>query len=284
MPLQLDNLQNWVFPEKSTTYADRDTMLYALSLGFGEDPCDARELPYVYEEGLRSVPTMGAVLCHPGAWLTDARTGATRSKVVHGEQRMTFHAPLPVQGTVSARSRVIGVQDKGADKGAIIHLQREIRGADGALLITLRHSSFCRADGGCGSFGEALELAAIPERPADRSVELKILPQAALIYRLNVDRNPLHADPQKAQAAGFARPPLHGLCTYGMAARALLGLWLEQDSARLGSLDTRFSASVFPGETLRFETWQQGRGLAFRAFVKERGVKVLDCGWADIRD
>lgn len=283
MPLHLDNLQSWAFPEKSTTYVDKDSMLYALSLGFGEDPCNAQELPFVYEDGLRSVPTMGAVLCHPGAWLTDPRTGATRSKVVHGEQRMRFHAPLPAQGTVSARSQVIGVKDKGADKGAIIHLQREIHSDAGELLITIRHSSFCRADGGCGSFGASLELAAIPERPADRSIELRILPQAALLYRLNVDRNPLHADPRKAQAAGFAQPPLHGLCTYGMAARALLGMWLDYHPARLGSLDARFSATVFPGETLVFESWREAQGLAFRAFAKERGVKVLDCGWADTR-
>ena len=283
MPLHLDNLQNWVFPEKSTTYEDRDTMLYALSLGFGEDPCDPQELPFVYEEGLRSVPTMGAVLCHPGAWLTDPRTGATRSKVMHGEQRMRFHAPLPAQGTVTARSRVIGVKDKGADKGALIHLQREISSAAGELLITILHSSFCRADGGCGSFGATLELAALPERPVDRSIELRVLPQAALLYRLNVDRNPLHADPLKARAAGFAQPPLHGLCTYGMAARALLRMWLDYDTTRLASLDTRFSAIVFPGETLVFESWRQDQGLAFRAFSKERGVKVLDCGWAALR-
>ncbi|MBO9513884.1 MAG: MaoC family dehydratase N-terminal domain-containing protein [Variovorax sp.] len=283
MPLHLANLQDWQFPEKTTIYTDKDTMLYALSLGFGESPTDPAELPFVYEDGLRAVPTMGAVLCHPGPWLTDPRTGATRSKVVHGEQRMRFHAPLPPQGQLTARSRVIGIQDKGADKGALLHLQRELYGEDGTLVITLRHSSFCRADGGCGSFGESLVLNAPPARAPDRSFELKTLPQAALIYRLNVDRNPLHADPAKARQAGFDRPPLHGLCTYGMAARAILKMWLDHDPARLASLDTRFSASVFPGETLVFETWREGGGIAFRALAKERGVKVLDNGWADIR-
>lgn len=284
MPLHLANLQNWQFPEKTTAYEDKDTMLYALSLSFGDDPMDACELPFVYEENLRAVPTMAAVLCHPGPWLTDPRTGATRSKVVHGEQRMTFHSPLPPRGALTARSRVMGVQDKGADKGAIIHLQRDLYGEDGSLIITIRHSSFCRADGGCGSFGESLAMTAPPDRAPDRSVEFKTLPQAALIYRLNVDRNPLHVDPAKARSAGFSRPPLHGLCTYGMAARALLKMWLDYDPARLASLDTRFSASVLPGETLVFESWQEGRGIAFRAFAKERGAKVLDNGWADIRD
>jgi acyl dehydratase len=284
MPLLLANLQTWQFPEKTTVYDDKDTMLYALSLGFGENPLDERELPFVYEKELRAVPTMGAVLCHPGPWLSDPRTGATRSKVVHGEQRMTFHAPLPPRGTLTARSKVIGVQDKGADKGAIIHLQRDLYGEDASLLITIRHSSFCRADGGCGSFGASLALTSAPDRAADRTMELKTLPQSALIYRLNGDRNPLHVDPSTARSAGFKQPPLHGLCTYGMAARALLNMWLDHDPARLKSLNTRFSASVFPGETLVFESWKEGSGIAFRAYAKERGVKVLDNGWADIQD
>lgn len=283
MPLNIENLKTWAFPEKSTTYTDRETMLYALSLGFGEDPLNASELPFVYEDGLRSVPTMGAVLCHPGPWLTDPRTGATRSKVLHGEQRMSFHAPLPVAGTVVASSHIIGVKDKGPDKGAIIHLQRDIRSEAGESLITIRHSSFCRADGGCGSFGESLEVKALPERPADRIVELKTKPDAALLYRLNVDRNPLHVDPAKAAATGFKQPPLHGLCTYGMAARAILKTWLDYDTSRIGSVDTRFSSTVFPGETLVFETWQEDGGIAFRATVKERGVKALDSGWAMVR-
>ena len=283
MPLNLDHLKNWVFPDKASTYDDRDVMLYALSLGFGEDPLNTRELPFVFEEQLRAVPTMGAVLCHPGPWLTDPRTWATRSKVLHGEQRMQFHAPLPPAATLTSQSRVIGIQDKGADKGAILHLQRQLYDEGGQLLITIRHSSFCRADGGCGSFGETLELARLPEREPDRRMELKTQPDAALLYRLNVDRNPLHVDVAKAQSAGFPRPPLHGLCTYGMAARAILAEWLDYDTTRLGSLNTRFSSTVFPGETLVFETWQEPGGVAFRALVKERNVKVLDNGWADAR-
>lgn len=281
MPLHLDNLRSWVFPEKASTYDDKDVMLYALSLGFGADPLNAHELHFVYEAQLRTVPTMGAVLCHPGAWLTDPRTGATRSKVLHGEQRMQFHAPLPAAGTLTSKSHVIGIQDKGAEKGALLHLQRELYGADGRLLITIRHSSFCRADGGCGSFGEVLQLSAVPDRAPDRCIELPTRPDAALLYRLNVDRNPLHVDIAKAQAAGFSQPPLHGLCTYGMAARAILTGWLDGDVTRLKSLDTRFSSTVFPGETLVFETWQEPQGVAFRALIKERGVKALDNGWAD---
>lgn len=284
MPLNIDNLRHWSFGEKTSTYTFKDSILYALSLGYGEDPLDPRTLPFVYEEQLRAVPTMGAILCHPGPWLTDPRTGATRSKVLHGEQRMTFHRPLPGQGTLHSRARVIGVQDKGADKGAIIHLERQLFDEAQNLVITIVHSSFCRADGGCGSFGESPSLPPVPERPVERELSLATLPQAALLYRLNVDLNPLHVDPAKARSAGFERPPLHGLCTYGMAARAIMALWLDHQPEALRSLQARFVASVFPGETLRFETWHEGQGIAFRAWVQERGVKALDNGWADIAD
>ena len=282
MPLHIENLKNWEFPEVRTVYLDKDVMLYALSLGFGADPLNEQELPFVYEQQLRAVPTMGAVLCHPGAWLTDPRTGATRSKVVHGEQRMQFHQPLPANGYLVSKARVIGIQDKGSEKGAILHLERQLIGEDGTLFITIRHSSFCRADGGCGSFGATLTLKALPTRPADQIITLPTSACAALLYRLNVDRNPLHVDPAVAHKAGFTQPPLHGLCTYGMAARALLKGWLDYAPQRLLSLDTRFSASVFPGETLQFETWHEGDGIAFRAFAQERGAKVLDNGWATI--
>lgn len=282
MPLHIENLKNWEFPEVRSFYQEKDVMLYALSLGFGSNPLDQQELSFVYEQQLRTIPTMGAVLCHPGAWLTDPRTGATRSKVVHGEQRMQFHLPLPPSGFLISKSRVIGVQDKGSEKGAILHLERKLFGENGLLYITIRHSSFCRADGGCGSFGEKMTLKALPDRPADRKITLPTSSRSALLYRLNVDRNPLHVDPSVAQKAGFAQPPLHGLCTYGMAARALLQGWLNYEPQRLLSLDTRFSASVFPGETLVFDTWHEGDGIAFRALVPERGAKVLDNGWASI--
>lgn len=284
MPLNIENLKNWQFPEVRTTYQDKDCMLYALSLGFGSNPMDMQELPFVYEQKMKTLPTMGAVLCHPGAWLTDPDTGATRSKVVHGEQRMQFHEQLPTFGTLFSKSQVTGVQDKGSDKGAILHLERKLFGEDGTHYITILHSSFCRADGGCGSFGDAPQLAALPDTAPERSIVLITAPQAALLYRLNVDRNPLHVDPVVAQKAGFEQPPLHGLCTYGMAARAILKGWLDYEPKRLLSLETRFSASVFPGETLIFETWQVGQKIAFRAFSKERGTKVLDNGWASIAE
>lgn len=285
MPLNAAALRDWVFEDRHQTYTDRDTMLYALSVGFGADPVDERELPFVYERDLRAVPSMAATLCHLGPWIGDPRTGATRAKVVHGEQRMAFHASLPPAGRLVARSRVAGVEDKGADKGALVHTERVISdAATQQQLVTIVQTSFCRADGGFdGSFGPSFEPHALPARAPDRTDVVATRPDAALLYRLNVDRNPLHADPEVARRAGFQRPILHGLCTYGIAARVLLAQWLDYDPARLASLDVRFSSAVLPGETLRIESWRDGDMLSFQAFVAERGKKVLDNGRALIR-
>ena len=284
MSLNVQALRDWVFEPREQTYTDRETMLYALSVGFGVDPLDTRELPFVYEQGLRTVPTMASVLCHFGPWLTDPRTGATRSKTVHGEQRLRCHAPLPPAGRVRAEARVIGVEDKGADKGALIHVERVISDADsGQPLMTMIQTSFCRADGGFDtSFGPRFVPHELPQRAPDLVIDLPTRADAALLYRLNVDRNPLHADPEVAARAGFPRPILHGLCSYGMAARALITQLLDHDPARLRSLDVRFSSAVYPGETLSIECWRDGEVLSFQALVRERGKKVLDNGRAEI--
>ncbi|MDO8777757.1 MAG: MaoC/PaaZ C-terminal domain-containing protein [Burkholderiaceae bacterium] len=285
MALDAQALKNWVFDERYQTYSDRDTMLYALSLGFGADPLNVKELPFVYEQNLRAVPTMAAVLCHLGSWIGDPRTGATRAKVVHGEQRMTFHAPLPPAGNLTASSRVLGLEDKGADKGALVHVERVISDADsGQRLVTIIHTSFCRADGGFGtSFGPTLALHTLPSRAPDLVLDTTTRPDAALLYRLNVDRNPLHVDPAAAQRAGYPRPILHGLCTYGIAARMLLSGVLDEKPERLGHLEARFSSVVYPGETLSFEFWRDGETVSFQALVRERSKKVLDNGRALVR-
>ncbi|MBY4596361.1 MaoC/PaaZ C-terminal domain-containing protein [Ottowia caeni] len=282
MPLNANVLKDWVFEPRHQTYTDRETMLYALSVGFGADPMESRELPFIYERDLKAVPTMAAVLCHLGAWNTDPRTGITRNKVVHGEQRLSFHAPLPPAGNLIAQSRVLGVEDKGADKGALLHVERVISNADtNEPLVTIVQTSFCRADGGFdGSFGPTFTSHVLPERAPDLVVDAPTRADAAILYRLNVDRNPLHIDPEFAARAGFPRPILHGLCTYGIGARMLISHLLDYNPDRLKSFDARFSSAVYPGETLSFEFWRDGDVVSFQAFVRERGKKVLDNGKA----
>jgi acyl dehydratase len=276
-------LREWTFAPLTQSYTDRDTILYALSLGFGSDPTDARELPFVYERGLQAVPTMAAVLCHLGPWADDPRVGMTRSRTVHGQQDIVFHRPLPPKGSLTCRARVLALEDKGADKGALLHVERTLTDmATGDDIATILHSSFCRADGGFGvGFGDPPPAPPpIPEREADLVVSLPISLRAALLYRLNVDRNPLHIDPEVAAKAGFPKPILHGLCLYGMAARAILQGMLDYDVARLLSLNTRFSAPLYPGEVVDFHLWRSSDAVQFRAFVPARGVKVLDNGYA----
>ncbi|OZI42127.1 3-alpha,7-alpha,12-alpha-trihydroxy-5-beta-cholest-24-enoyl-CoA hydratase [Bordetella genomosp. 5] len=285
MPLSYDTLKHWRFDDIRHTYGERDTMLYALGIGLGADPLAARELRYVYEKDLATYPTMGVVIAYPGFWMRDPRTGIDWVKLVHGEQRLTVHRPLPAAGTVIGKMRNTHVIDKGADKGALVINERTLYDEAGALLATITQTTFCRGDGGFGA-GDAppAPLVAAPDGTPERSLTLPISPRAALLYRLSADYNPLHADPEVARRAGFERPILHGLCTYGMAARAVVDTWCDGDGDALVQLDTRFSAPCFPGETLTFDMWRTDADeIRFTARAPRRGVTVLSHGSARIR-
>lgn len=285
MPLDYATVKNWRFDEVRQRYDEKDTMLYALGIGLGQDPEDTGQLRYVYEKDLQAFPTLSVVLGYPGFWVRDPRAGIDWVKVVHGEQRLTVHAPLPASGTVVGKSRNTHVIDKGADKGAIIVTERTLHGVDGTCLATLQQSTFCRGDGGFGQ-GDASPppLPVAPDREPDLRCELRIPPNAALLYRLNADRNPLHADPEVARQAGYPRPILHGLCSYGLAAHAIVKTCCGYDASRLASLNTRFSAPVYPGETLQCDLWRMPDGqIRFLARALERNVVVLSNGTAELR-
>ncbi len=282
MPLDIAALSSWEFDEIRQTVTERDTMLYALGLGFGEDPCDKKELQFVYEDGLKTVPSMPVVLGYPGFWLRNPKTGVDWKKVLHGEQWLDIYKPLPVKGTLIGRPKIDFISDKGEGKGAVIYQSRDIINADsGETLARVTMSAFCRGDGGFGGENRAGPAPAVlPERAPDHVCELTTLPRQALIYRLSGDYNPLHADPDVARAAGFERPILHGLATYGLAARAILKTLLDYDASRLIGLDVRFSSPVYPGETVRFDIWEEGGEARFRASIPARGVMVLNNGAA----
>lgn len=285
MPLDYATVKDWRFDDVRQRYDEKDTMLYALGIGLGQDPEDAGQLRYVYEKGLLAFPTMSVVLGYPGFWVRDPRAGIDWVKVVHGEQRLTMHAPLPASGVVIGKSRNTHVIDKGADKGAIVVTERTLHSEDGICLATLQHSTFCRGDGGFGQGDDGPPpLPAAPGGEPDLRCELHIPPNAALLYRLNADRNPLHADPEIARQAGYPRPILHGLCTYGVAAHAIVKTCCGYDASRLSSLSTRFSAPVYPGETLQCDIWRMPDGqVRFLARARERNVVVLSNGTAELR-
>lgn len=284
MAIDYQRLKDWRFADLEHRYHAKDTILYALGLGCGSDPLDAEELRFVYEENLLALPTMAVVLGYPGFWLKEPGTGIDWRKVLHGEQGLILHRPLPAEGTVIGRTRVTGIIDKGEGRGALLLSERDvIDKASGALLCTLTSTTVLRADGGFGGpRGPAPEPHALPDRAPDLHVDLPTLPQAALIYRLSGDYNPLHADPKTAQAGGFPRPILHGLCSFGVAGRALLKACCGNDPKRLTAMKLRFSAPVFPGETIRTEIWRDGATVSFRARVVERDVVVLNNGLAQV--
>jgi acyl dehydratase len=277
--------KHWKFEEIVHRYTERDTMLYALGLGYGADPMDRGELRFVYEQQLQAVPTMATVMGSPGIWWRDPRTGADPVKLVHGEQDLRLFKPLPAAATLVARNRVLSLTDKGAGKGAIAVLLRElVDQGSGEKIAESRNVTFLRGDGGFSAQDGVSDpgpepLPPVPGRPADVQVAYVTLPQAALIYRLSGDVNPLHADPDFAAKAGFDRPILHGLCSYGMAARAVIEKLLDHNAARLKRIAVRFTSPVWPGETVRYELWREGVGhVRLRASVDARGVVVLNNG------
>ena len=216
MAIDYQKLLNWDIPQVEQKLSKRDTMLYALGVGLGADPVDQNQLQFVYEENLKALPTMAIILGYPGPWHAAPGTGVTRSHVVHGEQGFVIHRPLPVEGTIIGKTRVTAVLDKGKDKGALLQTACDVRDkATNELICTLTSTTFCRADGGFGGpSGPVQAPHPIPETPAQQVCDLQTLPQAALIYRLSGDYNPLHADPEYAKKAGFKMPILHGRCHF----------------------------------------------------------------------
>ena len=283
MTIVYEKVMALTVPPVEVTYGPKDCMLYALGVGLGQDPMNEDELEFVYEKQLKVLPTMATVLGYGVSWAREA--GIDQLRVVNGEQGFTLHKPLEPEATVVGRSRIIEVIDKGAGKGALILSERKVTDkASGELIATITQTAFCRGDGGFG--GPPRQAPAphpIPERAPDMFCDLPTRPEMALIYRLSGDYNPLHAEPAFARAAGFERPILHGLGTFGVSGHAVLKTLCGYDPNRLAAFAGRFSAPVFAGETIRTEMWLDGAVVSFRARVLERDVIAINNGRAEIR-
>lgn len=286
MPFDAEELMNYPIPEARQTLTRRDCMLYALAVGVGGEPTDTHQLRFVYEPELRAMPSMANVLAHPGFWMKTAKTGMNWQLILHGEQKFTIHKPLPVEGELVGRTKVKAILDRGEGKGAYVYLERQVAEVvSGEPVCTLLQTTICRGDGGCGSIGRADRTRrAIPLRDPDYVCDLATLPQAALLYRLNGDYNPLHADPEVARSAGYERPILHGLCTFGVASHAILRSCCDYEPDRIRSTSVRFTAPVFPGETIRTEMWHNDGGMSYRSRALERDTLVLNSGWVEFND
>jgi acyl dehydratase len=275
-----DHLLNYPIPEIRQTIRWQDTALYNFSIGLGQDPMDQKQLDFLYEPRLNAMPSMAVVLGYPGFWIRNPDTGVDWTQVLHGEQSIILHKPLPAEGEIIGRSRITSIVDRGAGKGAMLYNERVVTDArTGEKLATLEGTTFARGDGGFGGpSGPIKRPHPEPERAPDLSVDLATRPEQAIVYRLNGDHNPLHIDPEVAAKAGFKQPILHGLCTFGVVCHALMKALCGYDPARFGRMDLRFSSPVFPGETIRTEIWHEEGGAAFRARVVERDKVVVSNG------
>jgi len=280
MAMDHDTLMAYRPPDVRQHLTPRDAILYALSVGYGQDPGDTRQLGFVdHHRTLQAVPTLATVLAHPGFWMADPATGIDAVQLVHGEQGIVLHRPLPTEGEIIGRTRITGLIDKGPGRGALLYSEKVLTLADtGEALATLTSTTVLRGDGGFGGpAGPIRPPHPMPDGPPDWTMDLPTRPEQALLYRLNGDDNPLHADPALAARAGYPRPILHGLCTLGVVGYALLARLGGYDPARFQQMHLRFTAPVFPGETIRTEGWHGG---AFRARVVERDVIVINNGCA----
>ena len=261
------------------SYTDLNTMLYALGVGFQRDPMNEAELPFTYEKDLRTVPTMATVINWGGGGGAMAEAGINYLMVVHGEQKIHLHQPLPPAADFVAESKILGAWDKGADKGAVIATEQNIKLKSGEPLVTLTSTTFARGDGGFGGPKDgAPEAHTVPSRKPDLTVEVDTRPDQAFLYALSGDRNPLHRDPAIAKAAGFPRPIIHGLCTYGSACRGILQHVCDYDHTKIIGFDVRFSAPVFPGETILIDIWRDDPVVSFECRLKERDVTCIKAG------
>jgi acyl dehydratase len=286
MTIVYDKLMALQIAPAEQVYEPKDCMLYALGVGLGHDPTNEDELAFVYEKDLKVLPTMATVLAHSGSLARNPDSGINWVMVVNGEQGFALHRPLAAHGTLIGRTRIVDVIDKGAGKGALLLTEREITDkATGAPVATVTQTIFCRGDGGFGGPPRPTPPPhPIPPRAPDMVCDLGTRPEMALIYRLSGDYNPLHAEPAAAKGAGYDRPILHGLGTFGVSGHALLRTMCDYDPARLTSFSGRFSAPVFPGETIRTEMWRDGALVSFRARVVERDVVAINNGRAELAE
>ncbi len=260
-------------PSLEYSYNSKDVILYALGIGAGSKPVD---LTFLYEGDLKVLPTFGVIPPFPALTGIIGLEGMdfNPAMLLHGEQYLELFGPIPEQGKVKSYPRISAIYDKG--KGALVEIEVTTRDSKEKPLFLNRFSVFIRGEGGFGGEKGPEPGFEPPDRAADRVVSMPTLPQQALLYRLSGDFNPLHADPQFAAMAGFDKPILHGLCTFGFAGRAVLDEFCNGDPALFKAIKVRFSRHVYPGETIVTEMWQDQPDLVIlRSKTVERGEYCL---------
>ena len=282
MTINYDEIMNLTSENVEISYSDKDSILYSLGIGLGNDPMNLNELKYVYENSQSVLPSMATNFQYHSPLLL--KTNINFIMVVHGEQRLSITNALPVSGDFIANAKVIGCYDKGPARGAIIEVETSVKNKkNNEEICKLVSTTFARGDGGFGGPESPKKEIFIPDGEPDYVSEVSTKPDQALIFRLSGDYNPLHSDPNFAKAAGFEKPILHGMCTYGIACRSLVDEICENDPSKLKRFDCRFSSPVYPGETIITEMWKKDKMIYFNSKVKERDKLVLKNGVSEIK-
>ena len=278
MPIDISKALGAELTPLAYEYDQKSVMLYALGVGAGVEATDPEELKFVYENdpGLFVLPSFGVIPPFPALMGLLAVEGMEINlmMLLHGEQYMEIRKhPVPTAGKLTTYPKVANIYDKG--KGALIELEAETKDEAGDVVYYNVFGTFIRGEGGFGGEKGPAAGNEPPERAPDKVVEMKTLPQQALIYRLSGDINPLHADPNFASMAGYEKPILHGLCTFGFACRAILKSYCDNDPEKFKSVKVRFSRHVFPGETIITEMWEEDGRIIFQVKTAERGEVAI---------
>jgi acyl dehydratase len=277
MPVDRDKAVGASTGEREGGWEVDDVILYHLGIGAGVPPTDPSELEYTYEKKLKVLPSFAVVA---GGRRPTATSGFklpgiefNLAQLLHGEQDIEIHRPLPTSARTRTKGRIADVFDKG--KAALVILENQTYDESGDLLYTNRMGAFIRGEGGFGGPSGPPAGNEPPDRAPDGVAESRTLPQQALLYRLNGDKNPLHADPEFAKMAGFDRPIIHGLCSYGIACKAIVDHALGGDPTRVARYQARFRGVAFPGETFVTSWWREGDRLILTVASKERGAPII---------
>jgi acyl dehydratase len=280
MPIDLEKAVGAELAGGTAVWSEEDIILYHLGVGAGVPPTDPGELRYAFEGDLRVLPTYATIPQFPVMMSVGYAPGfdINPAMILHGEHEIVIHEPIPTSGTVIQAGSVTEILDKGKGALAIVEVVSTLE-RTGKPLFTNRASVFIRGEGGFGGDSGPPNTDLTPSREPDHVVESVTLPQQALLYRMaSGDKNPLHADPGFAVFAGFDRPILHGLCTYGIVCKTVVDHALEGRPEAVASFRARFSGVVYPGETLVTSIWEEGGRILVSTSVKERRVTVLSNG------
>jgi len=261
-------------PATTYEYDDRDVMLYALGIG-------ATELSFVYERNLKVIPTFAVIPAFPALMGLASGVEVNPVMILHGEQAFTIHKQPATKGRLTTAGKISGVYDKG--KGALAILVTETKDDAGELVFTNKFGVFVRGAGGFGGDRGPEAGNVPPDRAPDKTVSMQTQLNQEMIYRLSGDRNPLHVDPDFAKMAGYDRPILHGLCSFGHVGRAVLAEYCDNDPERFTGMSVRFSGVVFPGDTITTEMWDTGEGKIILQAKTQEGRVVISNGAVDVR-